>query len=139
MSKFVFFNPNPSYRSFKNGKEKYWTKADDSIRALCKVLEVSWEEAFDMLSEQARSEYDVATSKSVLKTILENKGYKLVSFGKPGAGQKRPTVEEFVGDHKIGTYILNIASNVVPVIDGRYFDANDCGKSSVYSWYVKED
>ena len=36
--KFEYFNPNPDAKTFKSGKPKYWSRDDNSVRALSKVL-----------------------------------------------------------------------------------------------------
>lgn len=139
MSKFVYFNPNPSYKPFKNGKDKIWTIEDDNVRVICKLLDCSWEDAFNIISNKAKSMYDVMSSKKVFKEIIEDDNKMVMtSFGKPKMNEKRPTVEEFCNEHQFGTYILNLASKVVIVIDGQLYDTEDCSKSSVYSWWTKK-
>lgn len=139
MSKFVYFNPNPSYKPFKNGKDKMWTIDDYNVRALCKVIGKDWDTSYDMLSLRAKEMRDVMTSKKVFKSIMEDT-LKLgqSSFGKPKQDQKRPTVEEFCKDHQTGMYVLNLASKVVVIVDGQFYDTEDCSESSVYSWWYQE-
>ena len=135
-----YFNPNPTCKYFKSGKPKNWYVNDSSVRALAKALDVSWDKAYDMLSESGKKLYNVPTSKQVMEDVLAINGFTFVTYGKPSKAAKRPNVKQFIenNDTQNKIYVLNLADYFVCVIDKHIFDVSDnCLKSSVYSYWVK--
>lgn len=135
-----YFNPNPTCKYFKSGKPKNWYVNDSSVRALAKALDVSWDKAYDMLSESGKKLYNVPTSKQVMEDVLAINGFTFVTYGKPSKDAKRPNVKQFIenNDTQNKIYVLNLADYFVCVIDKHIFDVSDnCLKSSVYSYWVK--
>ena len=68
-------------------------------------------------------------------------GFKFVTYGKPSKDAKRPSVKQFIEDNDTSNkiYVLNLADYFVCAIDNRIFDVSDnCLKSSVYSYWVKD-
>ena len=52
---FIFFQPNPlEKQELDKGK-----RADCAIRCLCAALDISWEEAYDVLCKYAKEVYEV--------------------------------------------------------------------------------
>lgn len=134
-----YFNPNPTCKFFKSGNPKNWYINDSSVRAIARALNMTWEAAYDLLSEAGKKIYNVATSKQALNEVLEKRGYEFITLGKPQKGASRPTVTEFIKDFNEGTVILNLADYFVTVIDGKIYDVSEkCLKSSVYSYWVKK-
>ena len=43
------YNPNPTCKFFKSGKPKNWYINDSAVRAIAKVLDTTWETAYDMV------------------------------------------------------------------------------------------
>lgn len=133
MSKYVYYQPNKM-----DIKDEY---GDCSIRAICKVFECEWIEAFRMTLPLCEK-YQVVPScifySKHEKAIEEMLGMKKckVSVTK---GCKRPTVKKFATDHPTGKYIVGVANHVVAVVDGKYYDTWDSGDCSMYSYYVKEN
>ena len=114
--------------------------SDCSIRAICKVLEIDWREAFDKVIPLCRekcilpsmlfyTEQSADTCKALGLT------YNKITNKK---GVKRPTVASFARSHKTGRYIVTTAHHVVAVVDGYYFDTWDSGEKSLYSYYEVE-
>lgn len=135
-----YFNPNPTCKFFKSGNPKNWYLNDSSVRSIACALNMTWEAAYDVLAEAGKKIYNVPTSRQALDEVLSNNGYKFVTLGKPQKGTSRPTVKEFVEDHKEGTVVLNLADYFVTVINGEVYDVSDkCMKSSVYSYWEKEN
>ena len=114
-------------------RDRYY---DDPIRALTKVLNMTWVEVYDELVPLARMMQCSVLEKTCYERYLSDKGfiYKGVSNKK---GSKRPTVEEFTLDHRTGIYFLNIANHCVASVDGTYYNTWDCGYKSLYGyWYL---
>ena len=130
MKRYVYYQPNKL-----DLKDKY---ADCTIRALSKVLDCSWLEAYDKMvpicrKYQAPNIFDLSlkVEQEAMKE-LGNFEYTGVSNAK---GTKRPTVAEFAKAHPTGRYILNVANHEVAVVDGQYFDTWDSGRCSLYGYY----
>lgn len=115
-------------------KDRYY---DDPIRALTKLLDISWLEAFDEIVPVARKMQCSIMEKTCCERLLSEKGfvYQGISNKK---GSNRPTVEEFARDHKEGRYFLTLANHCVACVDGTYYNTWDCGWKSLYGyWYIK--
>lgn len=134
------YNPNPTCKFFKSGKPKNWYINDSAIRAIAKVLNISWTDAYDKLCEGGKKIFDIPTSKNVIDGILKENGFKFVTLGKPKKGEARPSVKEFVETITNDTYVLNLADYFVTVEDKDIYDVSDeCLKSSVYSYWIKKN
>lgn len=128
---YKYYQPND-----KDVKDQY---GDCTIRALSKVLGLSWIETFDLTIPFCR-EYQTPNIFNVdVKTerdILDKLGFTYYGISNK-KGSKRPTVAGFAKEHKKGTYILNVANHVVAVVDGIYYDTWDSGYKSLYGYYEK--
>ena len=134
-----YFNSNPTCKYFKSGNPKNWYINDSSVRAISKALDVSWEDAYNLLSNAGRKIYNVPTSKQALNEILIENGYEFVTLGKPQRGSSRPSVSKFIENHKSDIIVMNLADYFVTAIDGDIYDVSDkCLKSSVYSYWIKK-
>ena len=129
MSRYVYYQPN-----LKDIKDE---TGDCQIRALCKVFNVWWVEAFDMTIPICRELQTYTVFDSNIKQT--KKAMNRLGFDYTGIsnkrGTKRPTVDSFAKDHPIGRYVLSLANHVVAVVDGKYYDTWDCGKKSLYGYY----
>lgn len=130
--RFVYFQPNK-----KDLKDNV---GDCQIRALCKALDLSWVEAFDLTVPicrelQTYTIFDGAHDKTV-------EAMKSIGFDYTGVSNKkgtsRPTVDSFAKEHKKGTYIVKVSHHVVAVVDGKYYDTWDSGYKSMYGYYTKQ-
>ena len=136
-----YFNPNPTCKFFKSGKPKNWYVNDSSVRALAKALDMSWDNAYDVLCETGKKLYNVPTSKQVMEEALTHNGFVFATYGKTGKNTKRPSVKQFIEDNDTTNkiYVLNLADYFVCAIDGHIYDVSDsCLKSSVYSYWYKD-
>lgn len=130
---FIYFQPND-----KDLKDKV---GDCQVRAFCKALNLSWVEAFDLTipicrNLQTYTIFDCDLAKT--KTAMELMGFTYTGISNK-KGSHRPTVKEFAGAHKTGTYILSVARHVVCVKDGKYYDTWDSGYKSLYGYYTLEE
>ena len=134
---YKYFNPNPNASTFKSGKPKGWVKDDSIIRAICAATGQSWETVFDELVKIARKNHDVITSKAVMDDYCVLNGFEYITYGKPKTGSARMTVEEFVKENPVGTFIIYFANYYVCVKDGICYDVKQEPKGSVYSYWKK--
>lgn len=128
-SQYKYFQPNEKDLSDKYG--------DCVIRSLCKALDKEWLEIFDDIQPLSR-EYQIPFNcKPCYEKYLAQKGF--VYHGISNAkGSKRPTVNSFAKEHKAGVYVLRVASHLVTVKDGYFYDTWDCGNKCLYGYWVKE-
>ena len=129
--RFSYFQPNK--------KDLRDTVGDCQIRALCKVLNLTWVEAFDLTIPicrelQTYTIFDCNLAKT--KTAMEELGFSYTGISNK-KGSKRPTVDSFAKDHPTGRYIVTVAHHVVAVVDGRYYDTWDSGEKCLYGYYEK--
>ena len=126
------------YQYFQPNKKDLKDKVGDcQIRALCKTLNLSWVEAFDLTIPICRElqtytifDCDLKKTKEAMRTF----GFEYTGVSNK-KGTKRPTVDSFAKDHPTGTFILSVAHHVVACVDGKYYDTWDSGHKSLYGYY----
>lgn len=112
---YVEFNNNPCKKS----------TGDCVIRAISKILGITWKQAYIKLTVQGLEDCDIITSNGVWGNFLKRNGFKRYII--PDTCPRCYTVKDFCEDYSIGEYILATGNHVVAVIDGSYFDAWDSG------------
>lgn len=125
---FEFTQPNPT-------EGKKCNKPDCAIRAFAIVAELTWQEAYDILSKIAREDYDVPNSRNVYEKAFAQRGYRVVSL-KFKKGEKRKTAKEFAMHNPNGRYILSLANHLCAVVDGKIRDGWNCGDKCIYKIYI---
>lgn len=131
--RFVYYQPNK-----KDLKDKV---GDCQVRALSKVLGLSWVEAFDITIPicrelQTYTFFDCDQEKT--KEAMSRLGFDYTGVSNK-KGTKRPTVDSFAKDHPHGTFIVKVARHVVAVVNGKYYDTWDSGDRSLYGYYTKRE
>lgn len=116
-------------------KHKY---GDCTIRALTMALNLTWLEAFDVCipfcrKYQCSNIFD--TPVETRKAIMRELGFYYTGVSN-SKGSKRPTVAQFAANHPEGTYVLVVASHIVAVKDGFYYDTWDSGRKSLYGYFT---
>lgn len=133
MENFVFYNSNPKQRFKKTGEPVYWKGVDCTVRALTATECVSWKDAYLLLSKTGLEEYKMPHDDNVFKKVCEKLGYTHKTF----KSNERISISEFAKTHPKGTYIVRSRSHVTAVVNGKYYDAYDCGSSYVTSYWQK--
>ena len=124
---FSFYNPNPARRQV----------GDCPVRAICKATGKSWDEVYVALALHGFEVGDMPSANAVWGAYLNQLGY--VRHGVPSSNPDTYTVAEFARDHPIGTYILALATHVVCVRDGDWFDTwNSGSQTPLYFWERNE-
>lgn len=113
---YVEFNPNPCKRS----------TGDCVVRAIAKILGITWKQAYVELTEQGLKDCDIISSNEVWGNFLKNNGFKRYLI--PDTCPNCYTVNDFCKDHPYGEYVLATGNHVVAVVDGSYYDAWDSGR-----------
>ena len=135
---YIYFNPNPNAKTFKSGKPKSWHVQDDVVRAICKVLDKTWSEAYELLDNIAKKNFTTINDKTVVNELLANKlGYEYITYGKPKVGEKRPVIEDFIKENNKGSYVIYLRDYYVTVVDGIVYDISNLSDEAIYSYWKK--
>lgn len=125
---YIYYNPNPTERRVE----------DCSVRAVAKALDITWEEAFALLTKNAFLMSDMPHANSVIGSILRQHGYFRKSI--PNSCPDCYTVENFLMDHPVGTFVLMSENHIATAQNGTLFDTWDSrGLVPQFYWYKKEE
>ena len=137
---FIYYNPNPENKN----------DIDCVVRGICKVMDISWEEAYIEICMQGFYMHTIPIVNNVWSTFLEEHGYECYEI--EDTCPYCYTVKDFCFDHPLGKYLLAVAvsyadqfktmdsgrvngNHVVAVVDGNYYDAWDSGDEvPIYYW-----
>ena len=87
------------------------------------------------LFEISVSYNDMINSKNVVNNYIDSIHGNFVTLGKPKAGEKRITIEEFANKYNEGTYILYLRDYYVAIIDGVLYNTININSEAVYSYW----
>ena len=106
---------------------------DCTIRAICCLEGMSWEEASLSLFLQSYELHDVQTSSNVFNTYLKRRGYIRQQI--PNTCPDCYTIADFCNDNPIGRFIVATQTHVVAIIDGDHYDTWDSSfEPIIYFW-----
>lgn len=127
MNTFKFWNPNPVAN-----------RTDDcSVRAIAAALDISWDDAYDMISERAKSMGEMMHKNAAWGSVLRQHGFKRAII--PNTCPDCFTARDFCFDHPTGVYVLGFDGHVATVIDGQIWDTWDSSDEiPVYYWFERE-
>lgn len=122
----IHYQPNPCGRSV----------GDCSIRAVAKALNISWEEAYNLICDAGYKMCDMPSSDSVWGAVLRSNGFYRTSI--PNNCPDCYTAEDFCRDNPVGIFVLGFGGHVATVVDGYLYDSWDSSNEiPVYMWYKK--
>ena len=102
-----------------------WYRDDSCVRALCCATGKDWTTIFNDLTKISDNFHDMPHSKNVIHEYCESHNFEHITFGKPAIGEKRPTIEQFIENNKIGTYILYTRDYYLCVKDGVLYNTSE--------------
>ena len=106
---------------------------DCAIRAVAVALDISWDDAFDLIAHNAKAMGSVMHQDAVFGSVLRQHGFKRYII--PNTCPDCYTISDFEREHPKGVYVLGTGSHVVTVIDGNHIDTWDSGSESpIYYW-----
>lgn len=118
-----YFDPNPLPQD----------ENDCTIRAICAITGWTWEYAFDVLTDKAKSMYGMPSSDRVWGSLLYDLGFR--RYVAPNLCPSCYTVSDFCEDHPTGKYFVCPKEHVAAVIDGQVWDSWDCrNKTVLFYW-----
>ena len=123
----IKYNPNPTGRFV----------GDCVVRAVAKALDISWEEAYDLIADAGYIMGDMPSSDSVWGAVLRQHGFYRKAI--PNQCPDCYTVEEFARDNPEGIYVLGFGGHVATVVDGDLYDSwNSSREIPIYAWFRKD-
>lgn len=106
---------------------------DCVIRAISKVLDMTWEDVAIDLSMMMVTEKDIVSSNALWGEYLALNGFRRGIL--PDTCPVCYRLKDFCADFPTGTFVVGTGSHVVAVIDGNYYDTSDSGDEVVtYYW-----
>ena len=110
---------------------------DCAVRAVSVALNISWEDAYALITAAGFAMGDMPSSNSVWGAVLRQHGFSRMNL--PDECPDCYTAEDFVRDNPHGTYVLGFGNHVATAIDGVIYDAWDSrNEIPQYVWYRKD-
>jgi len=120
---YINYNPNPAGR----------TVGDCAVRAVAKALDITWEDAYELIVTNGYRMADMPSSDSVWGSVLRMNGFYRQNI--PNTCPDCYTAEEFCMDNPIGTYVLGFGGHVATVKNGNLYDSWDSSQEiPQYFW-----
>lgn len=125
---YTYYNPNPVKANTR----------DCAIRALAKVLNVTWEQSFAEIAAMAFSMGQTMDYDAVWGAVLRMNDFKRDVI--PNTCPDCYTAREFCNDHNKGVFVLCFGNHVTAVVDGVIYDTSDTSNEiPIYYWYKEGD
>lgn len=128
MNTYEYFNPNPVAAKTR----------DCAIRAVAAALDISWDNAFDLISERAKQMGETMEANAAWGSVLRQHGFvrEIIPSTCPDCYSAR----DFCLDHPRGIYVLGFGTHVATVIDGVLLDSWDSSdETPQYYWRLPEE
>ena len=122
---FEYYNPNPIAAR----------EEDCAVRAVSAALDISWDEAFDLIAHNAKQMGAMMHRDAAWGSVLRQHGFKRAVI--PNSCPDCYTAEDFCIDNPHGTYVLGFGTHTATVVDGGVlldsWDSSD--EIPIYVWY----
>lgn len=106
---------------------------DCAIRAVAVALDISWDEAFDLIAHSAKVMGGVMHLNAAFGAVLRQHGFERKII--PNTCPDCYTIKDFCRDNPEGVFVVGTGSHVVAVIDGDYIDSFDSGDLlAIFYW-----
>lgn len=119
--KYQYYNANPLGRKTN----------DCTVRAISLATNKTWDEAYDWLSEYAKTQGIMMDDVQYIDKFLEHHFYKLCGC----KNQVKVTVGQFVETHPKGTFLITMNGHITCCIDGCIYDTFDPSDRFVWGIY----
>ena len=112
-------------------KNPYNNQVDDCVvRSISTAEGISWDEAYDKLSNSARNLGLMMNSVEAIEEYLDERYKRACHYSR--------TVGEFLEGHSKGTYLITMQGHITVIIDGILYDTFDCRDRRMWCvWEVK--
>lgn len=116
---FKYYNANPNDLRIE----------DCTIRALSVAESISWDEAYDMLSNSARKLGLMLSDVRAIEYFLDMRYYRVKVH--------EETVGEFIKNHKKGVFLITMPNHITVLKNGINYDTFDSSKRMIWNvWEV---
>ena len=124
----VYFNPNPVAAR----------EEDCAVRAVSAALDISWEEAFDMIAHNAKQMGAMMHRDAAWGSVLRQHGFYRAVI--PNSCPDCYTARDFCIDNPYGVFVLGFGTHTATVIDGELMDTWDSSDEvPIYVWYRPDE
>lgn len=123
---YVYYNPNPAGKSV----------GDCTVRAITKLFDDTWSNVYADLTMQGAFLYDMPNADAVWGEYLKVNGFTRHTL--PNTCPHCYTINDFIRDHPIGTYLVATGTHVVAVMDGNFYDTSNSGNEMIIYYWRKE-
>lgn len=106
---------------------------DCAIRAISVALNVTWDEAFDMVCQMAKGMGVMPHNNAAWGAVLRQHGFirKII----PNTCPNCYTIKDFCLENPKGVFVIGTGTHAVAVIDGNYYDTWNSGNEiPLYYW-----
>jgi hypothetical protein len=111
---------------------------DCAVRAVAVALDVSWDDAFDMIAHNAKQMGTMMHSNAAWGSVLRQHGF--IREVIPNYCPDCYTIRDFCEDNPDGTFVIGTGTHTLAVINGNYIDTWDSGREiPVYYWKEIKD
>ena len=108
---------------------------DCAIRAVALALNVSWDDAFDMVARMAKNMGVMPHNNAAWGAVLRQHGFQRAVI--PNTCPDCYTAEDFCRDNPEGVYVLGFGTHTATAIDGKLYDTWDSSMEiPQYFWYL---
>lgn len=115
-----YYNANPNKSNIE----------DCTIRALSVAESISWDEAYDLLSDSARSLGLMQSDINAIEEYLDLRYRPIPIY--------EETVGEFINNHPKGIYLITMPGHITVLKNGINYDTFDSSKRIIWgAWQVK--
>ena len=122
---YIYYNANPLNKRV----------GDCVIRALSKVMGMTWDDVAIDLSMMMVTEKDIVSSNALWGKYLMLNGFRRGNL--PDTCPNCFTLQDFCLEFPVGTFVVCTGSHVIAVIDGNYYDTFDSGNEVVTYYFEK--
>ena len=124
---YVPYNPNPCGLS----------TGDCTVRAISKALNISWDDAHDILSEFSKNMCDLPHKDWVWGAVLRANGFHRVIV--PDTTPIGYSAADFAEDNPRGTFVLGFGGHCCTIVNGDIYDSWDSSNEKpIYVWFREE-
>lgn len=116
---FRFYNANPNNYNID----------DCTIRSLSVAEGISWDEAYDLLSNSARKYGLMQSDVKAIEDFLDLRYYRVPVY--------EETVGEFIENHPTGTYLITMNGHITVLKNGINYDTFNPSERKIWNaWEV---
>lgn len=115
---------------YYNANVKKQVVNDCVVRSISVAERLSWDEAYQKLSNLAQKEGTLLDDIQFVENYLDKK-YRRACY-------KSKTLQEFMTEHPKGRFLVTMPGHITVVINGVLYDTFDCRKRKIWcAWKVK--